>query len=115
MKVREHALKKFSVNVHMLTCVVFFPHTVTYVMMEKPPEEGAVEGLEESSEPIMITKRVCEVANSCALKYGEFIVIEARDVQLTEDTLNEVSKQTLPILHSQIINNNNSIHMLVYL
>lgn len=91
MKVREHTLKKFSVNVQMQTCVVFFPHTVTYVLVEKPPEEGVTEELEESAEPVMIEKRVCEVANSCALKYEEFIVVEAKEVQLTEDTLDEVS------------------------
>lgn len=90
MKVREHYLKQFAVNVQMQTCVLFFPHTVKYIMVEKPPEEGTEE-LTEPSEPVMVEKRVCEVANSCALKYGELIVIEAKEVQLTEETLNEVS------------------------
>lgn len=93
MKVREHSLKQFSAVVQTQTCVVFFPHTVKYVMVEKPPDEGAEE-LSESAEPVMVEKRVCEVANACALKYEELIVVEAKEVQLTEDTLHQVSVGT---------------------
>ncbi|VVC27942.1 Thioredoxin-like fold,Domain of unknown function DUF4746,Thioredoxin, conserved site [Cinara cedri] len=100
MKVREHSLKKFSVNVQMQTCVVFFPHTITYVMVEKPSKEDAVEELEELPEPIMIEKRVCEVANLCALKYEEFIVVEAKEIQLTEDTLEEMFSNEKEVLES---------------
>lgn len=92
MKVREHYLKQFAVNVQMQTCVLFFPHTVEYIMVEKLPEEGAEERTEPPPEPVMVEKRVCEVANSCALKYEELIVIEAKEVQLTEETLNEVNE-----------------------
>jgi len=64
-------------------------------MVKTPREEG--ESIEEefenpSTEPVMIEKRVCDVANSCALKYEELIVVEAKEVELTEDTLNEVTK-----------------------
>ncbi|XP_060856925.1 uncharacterized protein LOC132934607 [Metopolophium dirhodum] len=86
MKVRERALKQFSYTIQMQTCVMFFPHTVKYIMVEKPIEDGAEE-LEEPPEPEMIQKRVCEVANSCASKYEELIVIEAKEVNLTEDSL----------------------------
>ncbi|KAL4104761.1 hypothetical protein QTP88_020038 [Uroleucon formosanum] len=86
MKVRERALKKFSYEIQMQTCVMFFPHTIKYIMVEKPIEDGAGE-LEEPPEPEMIEKRVCEVANSCASKYEELIVIEAKEVKLTEDSL----------------------------
>jgi len=89
MKVRERALKQFSYNIQMQTCVMFFPHTVQYIMVEKPLEEDAEE-LDEPPEPVMIEKRVCEVANSCASKYEELIVIEAKEVKLTEDKLSEV-------------------------
>jgi len=89
MKVRERALKQFSYDIQMQTCVMFFPHTVKYIMVEKPIEEGAEE-LEEPPEPEMIEKRVCEVANSCASKYEELIVIEAKEVNLTEDSLYQV-------------------------
>lgn len=89
MKVRERALKQFSYNIQMQTCVMFFPHTVQYIMVEKPLEEGAEE-LDEPPEPVMIEKRVCEVANSCASKYEELIVIEAKELKLTEDKLSEV-------------------------
>lgn len=92
---REHYLKQFAINVQMQTCVLFFPHTVEYIMVEKPPEEGAEE-LEVPPEPVMVEKRVCEVANSCALKYEELIVVEAKEVQLTEETLNEVSEHDFP-------------------
>lgn len=95
MKVREHYLKQFAVNVQMQTCVLFFPHTVEYIMVEKPPEEGDEELAEPPPEPVMVEKRVCEVANSCALKYEELIVIEAKEVQLTEETLNEVSENDI--------------------
>ncbi|XP_022160062.1 thioredoxin domain-containing protein 3 homolog [Myzus persicae] len=86
MKIKERALKQFSYDIQMQTCVMFFPHTVKYIMVEKPLEEGAEE-LEEPPEPVMIEKRVCEVANSCASKYEELIVIEAKEVKLTEDSL----------------------------
>jgi len=89
MKVRERALKKFSYDIQMQTCVMFFPHTVKYIMVEKPIEDDAQE-LDKPLEPVMVEKRVCEVANSCATKYEELIVIEAKDVELTEDNLNEV-------------------------
>lgn len=89
MKVRERALKKFSYEIQMQTCVMFFPHTIKYIMVEKPIEDGAGE-LEEPPEPEMIEKRVCEVANSCASKYEELIVIEAKEVKLTEDSLYQV-------------------------
>ncbi|CAH1731908.1 unnamed protein product [Aphis gossypii] len=89
MKVRERALKQFSYNIQMQTCVMFFPHTVQYIMVEKPLEEGAEE-LDEPPEPVMIEKRVCEVANSCASKYEELIVIEAKELKLTEDKLSEM-------------------------
>lgn len=95
IKVREHVLRQFSFNVPLKTCVVFFPHTIKYIMVKTPREEG--ESIEEefenpSTEPVMIEKRVCDVANSCALKYEELIVVEAKEVELTEDTLNEVTK-----------------------
>lgn len=89
IKVRERSLKQFSYNIQMQTCVMFFPHTVKYIMVEKPLEEDAEE-LDEPPEPVMIEKRVCEVANSCASKYEELIVIEAKEVKLTEDKLFEV-------------------------
>ncbi|XP_015370133.1 PREDICTED: uncharacterized protein LOC107166108 [Diuraphis noxia] len=38
----------------------------------------------------MIEKRVCEVANSCASKYEELIVIEAKEVKLTEENLHQL-------------------------
>lgn len=91
MKAKEHYLKSFSVNIQKQTCVMFFPHTVKYIMVEKSPEEG-VEELNEPPEPVMVEKRVCEVANWCALKYEELIVVEAKEIQLTEDTLNEVNE-----------------------
>lgn len=90
MKKREHSLKQFSVNVQMQTCVMFFPHTIKYIMVEKPIEDDTKE-LDKPLEPVMIEKRVCEVANSCATKYEELIVIDAKDVELTEDNLNEVN------------------------
>ncbi|XP_022174183.1 uncharacterized protein LOC111036466 isoform X2 [Myzus persicae] len=89
MKKREHSLKQFSVNVQMQTCVMFFPHTIKYIMVEKPIEDDTKE-LDKPLEPVMIEKRVCEVANSCATKYEELIVIDAKDVELTEDNLNEM-------------------------
>ncbi|XP_025192829.1 uncharacterized protein LOC112592883 [Melanaphis sacchari] len=89
MKVRERSLKQFAYNIQKQTCVMFFPHTVKYIMVEKPPEDSAEE-LNNTSEPVMIKKRVCEVANSCASKYEELIVIEAKEVRLTEDNLNEL-------------------------
>ncbi|XP_060844802.1 uncharacterized protein LOC132924475 [Rhopalosiphum padi] len=89
MKVRERALNEFSYNIQMQTCVMFFPHTVQYIMVEKPLEDDAEE-LDEPPEPVMIKKRVCEVANSCASKYEELIVIEAKEVKLTEDSLYEL-------------------------
>jgi len=64
-------------------------------MVEKPreEEEGTEKELKNAFvEPVMIEKRVCEVANSCALKYEELIVVEAKDIELTEDTLNEVTR-----------------------
>lgn len=91
MKVREHSLKKFSANVQMQTCVVFFPHTIKYVMVEKPPEEGAEE-LDEPSEPVMVEQRVCELAKKCAWKYEELNVVDAKERQLTEETLNDVTE-----------------------
>lgn len=95
MKIREHALRQFSYNVVLKTCVVFFPHTIKYVMVEKLQDggDGAKDDQLENppAEPEMVEKRVCEVANSCALKYEELIVVEAREVELTEDTLNEVT------------------------
>lgn len=61
-------------------------------MVEKPPEEDGGGGGEESTnKPVMVEKRVCEVANACALKYEELMVIEAKEIQLTEDTLRQVS------------------------
>jgi len=90
MKVRERALKQFSYNIQMQTCVMFFPHTVKYIMIEKSLEAGAEE-LDEPPEPVMIKKRVCEVANSCASKYEELIVIEAKEVKLTEESLYQVN------------------------
>jgi len=89
IKGREHALRTFSSNVPSKTCVVFFPHTVRYVTVEKP--RNGNEGANPSAGPAMAEKRVCEVANSCALKYEELVVVEAKDVQLTEDTLDEVN------------------------
>lgn len=91
MKVRERALKQFSYSIQMQTCVMFFPHTVKYIMVEKPLEEDAAE-LDEPPEPVMIEKRVCEVANSCASKYEELIVIEAKEVKLTEESLHQVNE-----------------------
>lgn len=89
MKVRERILNNFSQNVQMETCVMFFPHTVTYVMEEKAPEVGAEE-LDEDAEPVMVEKRVCEVANKSVSNYSGFRVSYIKDVQLTEDTLSEV-------------------------
>jgi len=89
VKVREHSLKQFSVNIQMQTCVVFFPHTVKCIMVEAPVEEDVKE-LDKPPEPAMVEKTVCEVANLCASKYEELIVIEANEVELTEDNLNEV-------------------------
>jgi len=91
MEERERALEKFSYSIQMQTCVMFFPHTVKYIMVEKPLEEGAEE-LDEPPEPVMIEKRVCEVANSCASKYEELIVIEAKEVKLTEESLHQVNE-----------------------
>jgi hypothetical protein len=88
VKVREHSLKQFSVNIQMQTCVVFFPHTVKCIMVEAPVED--VKELDKPPEPAMVEKTVCEVANLCASKYEELIVIEANEVELTEDNLNEV-------------------------
>lgn len=90
MKVLVHTLKAFSVEIQMQTCVVFFPHTISYIMVEKPREESEIEAGDEPAEPVMVEKRVCEVANTCSLKYEELILVEAKEVQLTEDTLNEV-------------------------
>jgi len=90
MKVKERAFKKLSFNVQMQTCVMFFPHTIKYIMVEKPMEIDAEE-LDEPPEPVMVRKRVCEVANSCASKYEELIVIEAKEVQLTDETLYDVN------------------------
>ncbi|XP_060842938.1 uncharacterized protein LOC132923123 isoform X2 [Rhopalosiphum padi] len=89
VKVREHSLKQFSVNIQMQTCVVFFPHTVKCIMVEAPVEEDVKE-LDKPPEPAMVEKTVCEVANLCASKYEELIVIEANEVELTEDNLNEM-------------------------
>jgi len=58
-------------------------------MVEKPIEDD-VQELDKPPEPLMVEKRVCEVANSCAAKYEELIVIDAKEVELTEDNLNEV-------------------------
>lgn len=65
-------------------------------MVEKPPEEDGGGGGEEepSNKPVMVEKRVCEVANACALKYEELMVIEAKEIQLTEDTLRQVSNSS---------------------
>lgn len=90
-KVWEHALKKFTANVQMQTCIVFFPHTIKYIMVEKPPEDGSGGGEEPTDKPVMVEKRVCDVANACALKYEELMVVEAKEIQLTEDTLRQVS------------------------
>jgi len=90
LKKREYSLKQFSVNIQMQTCVMFFPHTVKYIMVEKQIEDDA-EQLDKPSESVMVEKRVCEVANSCATKYEELIVIDAKEVELTEDNLNDVN------------------------
>lgn len=87
---REHALKQFTVHVQTQTCIVFFPHTINYVLVEKPPEEGVMQN-EEPPESVMEERMVCELARVCALNYQELITIEAKEVQLTEDTLNEVN------------------------
>lgn len=89
MRVRERILKNFSQNVQMETCVMFFPHTVTYVMEEKAPEAGDEE-LDEDAERVMVEKRVCEVANQSVSNYNGFKVSYIKDVQLTDDTLSEV-------------------------
>lgn len=60
-------------------------------MVEKPTEEGD----EVPDEPVMVEKRVCDVATACSLKYGEFTVNEATEMQLTEDTLNQVSESII--------------------
>ncbi|VVC37217.1 Nucleoside diphosphate kinase-like domain,Domain of unknown function DUF4746 [Cinara cedri] len=99
MKVKEYHLKKFSLNVQMHTCVMFFPHTVSYIMVEKVPEEGA-EDFDESAEPVMVEKRICEVANTCALKYEEFMVVEAKEIQLTSETLEEMFLMERNVLES---------------
>jgi hypothetical protein len=91
MKAREYYLRRFSVNIPLQTCVVYFPHTIEYIMVEKPPEEGA-ELSEEPNEPVMVEKRVCNVATACSPKYAEFTVNEAIEMQLTEDKLNQVSE-----------------------
>ncbi|XP_015368919.1 PREDICTED: uncharacterized protein LOC107165271 [Diuraphis noxia] len=84
----------------MQTCVMFFPHTVKYIMVEKKIEDDA-EQLDKSSESVMIEKRVCEVANSCATKYEELIVIDAKEVELTEDNLNDLlSKKVYSVMLS---------------
>jgi len=57
-------------------------------MVEKARPENADEN---SSEPVMVEKRVCEVANLCALRYEELTVVEAKEIELTEDALNEVT------------------------
>lgn len=59
-------------------------------MVEKPPEEGVEEPDDPAAPPVMVEKRVCEVANTCALNYEELMVVEAREVQLTEETLHQV-------------------------
>lgn len=96
MKAREYYLKRFTAVVPLQTCVVYFPHTIKYVMEEKPPEEGA-EKPEEPAEPVMVEKRVCDVATECSLKYAEFTVNSALEVQLTEDKLNQVSEYILKL------------------
>ncbi|XP_050429288.1 uncharacterized protein LOC126838695 isoform X2 [Adelges cooleyi] len=95
IKIREHALKKFVQNVQKQTCVMFFPHTIKYVMVEKPVEEG----MEPPDEPVMQEQRVCDIATTCARKFEELIIIDAKELQLTEDTLNE-----LFFLDKQILN-----------
>lgn len=91
LQVRERGLKQFTVNAKMQTCVVYFPHTVKSTMVEVPPEEG-VEEETEPSEPVMVEKRVCEVAKSCMPKYKELdiFVAEAKEMQLTKEMLYEV-------------------------
>lgn len=101
MKAREHSLKKFSVNIQIQTCVIFFPHTVKYIMVEKSVDDDSEE-LVKPPEPIMVEKRVCEVANLCASKYEELIVIEDNEVELTEDTLNEVKYIIFYIIYSVV-------------
>ncbi|XP_027839920.2 thioredoxin domain-containing protein 3 homolog isoform X2 [Aphis gossypii] len=106
MKAREHSLKQFSVNIQIQTCIVFFPHTVKYIMVEKPVEDDSEE-LVKPPEPIMVEKRVCEVANLCASKYEELIVIEDNEVELTEDTLNELffmEKEFLESFPQELVN-----------
>ncbi|XP_025204110.1 thioredoxin domain-containing protein 3-like [Melanaphis sacchari] len=87
MKAREHSLKKFSVNIQNQTCVMFFPHTINCIMVEKPVD---AEELDKPSEPVMVEKSVCEVASLCASKYEELIIIETTEMELTEDNLNEI-------------------------
>lgn len=87
MKLRKRALETFLPNVLLKTCVVFFPHTVKYIMVEKPRNEDEDEN---ESGPVMVEKRVCKVANECRLKYEDLTVVEANELQLTEDTLDEV-------------------------
>lgn len=88
VKIREHAISKFVANVQKQTCVLFFPHTIKYVMVEKPPEEG----MKTPEEPVMQEQRVCDLATICARKFEELIIVDAKEIQLTEDTLNEVSE-----------------------
>ncbi|XP_050526779.1 uncharacterized protein LOC126897310 isoform X3 [Daktulosphaira vitifoliae] len=96
VKIREHAIKKFVPNIQKQTCVIFFPHTIKYVMVEKSPEDG----METLDEPIMHEQRICDLATVCARKFEELIVIDAKEVQLTEDTLNEIFFLDLQILQS---------------
>ncbi|KAL5241449.1 hypothetical protein ACI65C_008859 [Semiaphis heraclei] len=106
MKKREYSLKQFSVNIQMQTCVMFFPHTVKYIMVEKQIEDDA-EQLDKPSESVMVEKRVCEVANSCATKYEELIVIDAKEVELTEDNLNDMffmEKEFLESFPQELVN-----------
>ncbi|XP_025414202.1 thioredoxin domain-containing protein 3-like isoform X2 [Sipha flava] len=105
MKAREYYLRRFSVNIPLQTCVVYFPHTIEYIMVEKPPEEGA-ELSEEPNEPVMVEKRVCNVATACSPKYAEFTVNEAIEMQLTEDKLNQMffmDKELLESFPSELI------------
>lgn len=95
LQIRERSLKKFTENVKMETCVLYFPHTIKSIMVEALPEDGAEEEAEEevkSTKPIMVEKRVCDVANSCTLKYKEheIFVVDTKEVQLTKEMLDEV-------------------------
>jgi hypothetical protein len=91
-KAREYFLRRFSVNIPLQTCVVYFPHTIEYIMVEKHTEGGNPEVSEEPTEPVMEEKMVCKVADACWTKYAEFMVDEAIEFQLTADELDQVSE-----------------------